>query len=92
PAPGAGGLGLCRTLPAAAAAGGGLMGATIQLAITAGAGIGGALFDSLGWWGPFAFGGVLLACSAALAWTARDHASLQERNTGQGRAEKRGTI
>lgn len=92
PAPVAWGLWLSRTLPDDAEAGGGLMVATIQLAITAGAGIGGALFDRFGWWSPFAFGGVLLACSAALAWTARDNASLQERNTGQGRAGKRGSI
>ncbi len=92
PAPVAWGLWLSRTLPDDAEAGGGLMVATIQLAITAGAGIGGALFDRFGWWSPFAFGGVLLACSAALAWTARDNASLQESNTGQGRAGKRGSI
>ncbi|MCF5629109.1 MFS transporter, partial [Pseudomonas syringae] len=74
PAPVAWGLWLSRTLPDDAEAGGGLMVATIQLAITAGAGIGGALFDSLGWWSPFVFGGVVLAGSAALAGAARRNA------------------
>ncbi|MGN2431538.1 MFS transporter [Pseudomonas syringae] len=74
PAPVAWGLWLSRTLPDDAEAGGGLMVATIQLAITAGAGIGGALFDNLGWWSPFVFGGVVLAGSAALAGAARRHA------------------
>ncbi|MGN2411819.1 MFS transporter [Pseudomonas syringae] len=74
PAPVAWGLWLSRKLPDDAEAGGGLMVATIQLAITAGAGIGGALFDNLGWWSPFVFGGVVLAGSAALAGAARRHA------------------
>ncbi|KTB57079.1 transcriptional regulator [Pseudomonas viridiflava ICMP 13104] len=74
PAPVAWGLWLSRTLPDDAEAGGGLMVATIQLAITAGAGIGGALFDNLGWWSPFVFGGVVLAGSAALAGAARRNA------------------
>ncbi|SDX08211.1 MFS transporter, DHA1 family, purine ribonucleoside efflux pump [Pseudomonas syringae] len=74
PAPVAWGLWLSKTLPDDAEAGGGLMVATIQLAITAGAGIGGALFDNLGWWSPFVFGGVVLAGSAALASAARRNA------------------
>ncbi|KPB70511.1 MFS transporter [Pseudomonas cannabina] len=74
PAPVAWGLWLSTTLPDDAEAGGGLMVATIQLAITAGAGIGGALFDNLGWWSPFVFGGVVLAGSAALASAARRNA------------------
>ncbi|RMQ75583.1 Major facilitator family transporter, partial [Pseudomonas syringae pv. tomato] len=49
---------------------------------TAGAGVGGALFDNLGWWSPFAFGGVLLAASAALAGAARLNARTdQQRHT-----------
>ncbi|MCI3944442.1 Major facilitator superfamily protein [Pseudomonas syringae] len=77
PAPVAWGLWLSRTLPDDAEAGGGLMVATIQMAITAGAGIGGALFDNLGRWSPFALGGVVLAGSAALAAAARRNADLQ---------------
>ncbi|OUM09400.1 MFS transporter [Pseudomonas syringae] len=77
PAPVAWGLWLSRTLPDDAEAGGGLMVATIQMAITAGAGIGGALFDNLGWWSPFVLGGVVLAGSAALAAAARRNADPQ---------------
>ncbi|RUW06033.1 MFS transporter [Mesorhizobium sp. M1A.F.Ca.IN.020.03.1.1] len=44
----------------------GLQVAVIQLAITGGAAIGGTLFDTVGWWGAFAFGAALL-CGAALA-------------------------
>ncbi|KPC18334.1 Major facilitator family transporter [Pseudomonas syringae pv. maculicola str. M6] len=52
------------------------------MAITAGAGIGGALFDNLGWWSPFAFGGVVLAASAVLAGAARRNAGIdQQRHT-----------
>ncbi|WP_024676128.1 MFS transporter [Pseudomonas syringae] len=76
PAPVAWGLWLSRALPDDAEAGGGLMVATIQMAITAGAGIGGALFDNLGWWSPFAFGGVVLAASAVLAGAARRNAGI----------------
>ncbi len=70
PAPVAWGLWLSRTLPDDAEAGGGLMVATIQMAITVGAGVGGALLDHLGWWSPFAFGGVALLGSAVFAWAA----------------------
>ncbi|RMT22349.1 Major facilitator family transporter [Pseudomonas syringae pv. spinaceae] len=82
PAPVAWGLWLSRALPDDAEAGGGLMVATIQMAITAGAGIGGALFDNLGWWSPFAFGGVVLAASAVLAGAGRRNAGIdQQRHT-----------
>ena len=82
PAPVAWGLWLSRALPDDAEAGGGLMVATIQMAITAGAGVGGALFDNLGWWSPFAFGGVVLAASAVLAGAARRNAGIdQQRHT-----------
>jgi predicted MFS family arabinose efflux permease len=70
PAPVAWGLWLSKTLPDDAEAGGGLMVATIQLAITLGAGLGGFMFDALGWWSPFAFGVFALAGSAAFAWAA----------------------
>ncbi|STQ60055.1 major facilitator superfamily protein [Pseudescherichia vulneris] len=70
PAPVAWGLWLSRAVPENAEAGGGLMVAVIQLAITLGAGIGGVLFDAVGWWSPFAFGLLLLICSAIAAWLA----------------------
>ncbi|MER8971645.1 MULTISPECIES: MFS transporter [unclassified Mesorhizobium] len=63
---------LCRTLPDDAEAGGGLQVAVIQLAITGGAAIGGTLFDTVGWWGAFTFGAVLL-CGSALAAFAASH-------------------
>jgi DHA1 family purine ribonucleoside efflux pump-like MFS transporter len=68
PAPVAWGTWLSKALPEDAEAGGGLMVATIQLAITLGAGAGGALFDAVGWWSPFAFSAVLLTSSSILAW------------------------
>ncbi|WP_442954693.1 hypothetical protein [Pantoea sp. LMR881] len=71
PAPVAWGLWLSKALPENAEAGGGLMVATIQLAITVGAGLGGILFDAVGWWSPFALGLVLLIASALFAWAAQ---------------------
>ncbi|HAT24862.1 MAG TPA: MFS transporter, partial [Pantoea septica] len=53
--------------PENAEAGGGLMVAVIQLAITLGAALGGELFDAVGWWSPFAFGLTLLIISAIFA-------------------------
>ncbi|GFM75256.1 MFS transporter [Pseudomonas cichorii] len=82
PAPVAWGLWLSKTLPDDAEAGGGLMVATIQMAITAGAGFGGTLFDSLGWWSPFALGVVVLLASSAFAWAALGQASRQESTDG----------
>ena len=67
PAPVAWGLWLSRALPERAEAGGGLMVAVIQLAITLGAALGGELFDAVGWWSPFAFGLALLLLSALFA-------------------------
>ncbi len=61
---------LSRTMPDDAEAGGGLQVATIQLAITGGAAIGGTLFDTIGWWGAFAFGAALLGGSSLLALVA----------------------
>ncbi|WP_295952285.1 MFS transporter [Rhodoferax sp.] len=69
-APVAWGVWLSKTLPQDAEAGGGLMVATIQLAITLGAGVGGALFDAVGWWSTFALGALLLTGSAMFAWAA----------------------
>jgi predicted MFS family arabinose efflux permease len=61
---------LSRTLPDDAEAGGGLQVAVIQLGITVGAAFGGVLFDTIGWWGPFAFAAVLLGGSSLLAFAA----------------------
>jgi predicted MFS family arabinose efflux permease len=61
---------LSRTMPDDAEAGGGLQVATIQLAITGGAAIGGTLFDTIGWWGAFAFGAAILGGSSLLALVA----------------------
>lgn len=71
PAPVAWGLWLSHTLPEDAEAGGGLMVAVIQMAITLGAGLGGLLFDAVGWWSPFAFGLGLLLLSALFAMLAQ---------------------
>ncbi|MEE4786958.1 MFS transporter [Pseudomonas alliivorans] len=78
PAPVAWGLWLSRTLPDDAEAGGGLMVATIQMAITVGAGAGGELFDRLGGWSPFVFGAVVLSGSAVFAWAAMRNARFSE--------------
>ncbi|MES0211091.1 MFS transporter [Mesorhizobium sp. M0028] len=67
---------LSRTLPNDAEAGGGLQVAVIQLAITGGAAIGGTLFDTVGWWGAFTLGAVLL-CGSALAALAASHMALR---------------
>lgn len=61
---------LAKTLPDDAEAGGGLQVAIIQFAITMGAGAGGLLFDSAGWWSPFALGAALLCGSSLLAFVA----------------------
>ena len=60
---------LSRTLPGEAEAGGGLMVAAIQLAITAGAAVGGILYDNGGHQGAFAVSAALLVGSALLAWS-----------------------
>ncbi len=67
PAPVAWGTWLSRVLPEDAEAGGGLMVATIQLAITLGALIGGAVFDAYGYQTTFASSALLLLVSAVLA-------------------------
>jgi predicted MFS family arabinose efflux permease len=58
---------LSRTLPNEAEAGGGLMVAAIQLAITLGAATGGWLFDSRGYESTFGVSAALLAGSALIA-------------------------
>lgn len=57
---------LSRTLPYDAEAGGGLMVAVVQLAITLGAAGGGLLYDAGGYRATFAVSAVLLAASAAV--------------------------
>jgi predicted MFS family arabinose efflux permease len=58
---------LSRVLPDDAEAGGGLMVAVIQLAITVGAALGGVLVDARGYRTAFGVGAALLAGSAAFA-------------------------
>jgi predicted MFS family arabinose efflux permease len=60
---------LSRTLPGEAEAGGGLMVAAIQLAITAGAAVGGVLYDGGGHQSAFVVSAALLVGSALLAWS-----------------------
>jgi predicted MFS family arabinose efflux permease len=66
PAPVAWGTWLTRTVPDDAEAGGGLMVATIQLAITLGASLGGLLYDMRGYQSTFAASAILLCGSAYL--------------------------
>ncbi|SMB79144.1 MFS transporter [Deinococcus hopiensis] len=67
---------LSRVLPDDAEAGGGLMVAVIQLAITLGATLGGVLYDLSGYRMTFALSAAMLAASALLAWVgARSHAT-----------------
>lgn len=58
---------LARSLPEDAEAGGGLMVAVIQLAITMGAIVGGALFDASGYRATFAAAAILLLAAGGLA-------------------------
>jgi predicted MFS family arabinose efflux permease len=67
PAPVGWGTWLTRTLPEEAEAGGGLMVATIQLAITLGASAGGLLLDTSGFRSTFGVSAALLSASALLA-------------------------
>jgi predicted MFS family arabinose efflux permease len=70
PAPVGWGTWLSRTLPEDAEAGGGLMVATIQLAITLGAATGGFFFDAQGYRATFGLSAVVLVAAAALAFAA----------------------
>jgi predicted MFS family arabinose efflux permease len=67
PAPVGWGTWLTRTLPEEAEAGGGLMVATIQLAITLGASAGGLLLNTSGYRSTFGVSAALLCASALLA-------------------------
>ena len=58
---------LSKTMPHEAEAGGGLMVAIIQLAIMLGAIVGGTLFDTWGYHGPFSFAAGLLVIASLLA-------------------------
>ena len=58
---------VARTLPNDAEAGGGLMVAVVQLAITLGASVGGLLFDMSGYQATFGISAVLLVLAALLA-------------------------
>jgi predicted MFS family arabinose efflux permease len=66
-----------RTLPDDAEAGGGLMVAVIQLAITLGASLGGLLFDSRGYQATFSASAALLIFSALAAFLAARKAALR---------------
>lgn len=59
---------LAQTLPHEAEAGGGLMVAIIQIAITLGASIGGLFFDALGYKSTFLFASLCLASSMFVAF------------------------
>jgi predicted MFS family arabinose efflux permease len=75
---------LSRTLPDNAEAGGGLMVAVIQMAITLGASIGGYLFDRGGYQSTFMVSaGLLIAAAIAGAFSYREHNphQLQQRRT-----------
>jgi predicted MFS family arabinose efflux permease len=75
PAPVGWGTWLTRILPDDAEAGGGLMVATIQLAITLGASLGGFLFDMRGYESTFAVSAILLCAAAFLAFKASQEAT-----------------
>jgi predicted MFS family arabinose efflux permease len=70
PAPVGWGTWLSKTLPRDAEAGGGLMVAVIQLAITLGATLGGVLFDTSGFRSTFALSAAMLFASALFAFFA----------------------
>lgn len=68
---------VARTLPEDAEAGGGLMVAVVQLAITLGATIGGLLFDASGYQATFGVSAILLAIAALLAAATSRKARIQ---------------
>ncbi|WP_369807151.1 MFS transporter [Ancylobacter radicis] len=67
---------LSRTMPRDAEAGGGLMVAVVQLAITIGATVGGVLFDASGYQATFGAAAVLLVIAAWLAAKTAQRAAL----------------
>ncbi len=82
---------LSKALPDEAEAGGGLMVAVVQLAITVGAAGGGVLFDSSGYQATFLFSAVILCLSASVILAgalrrkpkgSRPESNKPERNTG----------
>jgi predicted MFS family arabinose efflux permease len=74
-------------LPDEAEAGGGLMVAVVQLAITGGAAFGGLLFDRGGYQTTFMFSALMFgACAAAAFLSARGDRSASIRSTEQPRA------
>ncbi|WHO82737.1 MFS transporter [Rhizobium leguminosarum] len=72
---------VARTLPSDAEAGGGLMVAVVQLAITFGAVVGGILFDAAGYQVTFGASAVLLLVAAVLAALTARSARTETRNT-----------
>lgn len=70
---------IARTLPGDAEAGGGLIVAVIQLAITVGAGIGGLLFDAVGYSAAYLGGALLLVGSALLGTSNARISALQKK-------------
>jgi predicted MFS family arabinose efflux permease len=58
---------LSRTLPHDAEAGGGLMVAVVQIAITSGAGLGGVLYDTSGYMATFAASSAICLVAAGLS-------------------------
>ncbi|MFC4427224.1 MFS transporter [Deinococcus navajonensis] len=75
---------LSRVLPDDAEAGGGLMVAVIQLAITLGATLGGVLYDHSGHRLTFALSAVMLVASALLAWGGAQAQSAAKKTGQQG--------
>jgi predicted MFS family arabinose efflux permease len=74
---------LSRVLPEDAEAGGGLMVAVIQLAITLGASAGGLLFDAAGYRASFAASAALLISSALVALLASRKSARSEEEAGR---------
>lgn len=73
---------LSRVLPGEVEAGGGLMVAVVQLAITLGASIGGMLFDGWGYQATFLASAALLVLSGLVAWlAARGSRSVNDHQT-----------
>ncbi|TGU95096.1 MFS transporter [Mesorhizobium sp. M00.F.Ca.ET.151.01.1.1] len=71
---------MAKVIPNDLEAGGGLQVALIQFAITFGAFAGGLLFDSAGWWSPFALAALLLTGSTLFAVAAATSTSARRRS------------
>jgi predicted MFS family arabinose efflux permease len=86
---------LSRVLPDDAEAGGGLMVAVVQLAISLGATAGGVVYDASGYRSTFALSAAALALSALVAGAARRQArgerTPRHRDDAEYRAPDRGT-